>query len=88
MDFPQQRPSGHRRHCQPAIKEAHLWTADSADRDLRDDKWTSQDLTPAASKRALTAPITTPESGYRAYLAEIVLTSHRATTTSFPLKPG
>src|SRR4030095_7175011 len=57
------------------IKEAHLWTADSSDRDLRDDKWTSKDLKPREGNRAVTATLSTPDSGYRAYLAEVVLTS-------------
>jgi PhoPQ-activated pathogenicity-related protein len=57
------------------IKEAHLWTADSTDRDLRDDKWSSEDIKPKEGNRAVTASLSTPETGYRAYLAEIVLTS-------------
>jgi PhoPQ-activated pathogenicity-related protein len=57
------------------VKSARLWTADSTDRDLRDDKWTSQEIKPKEGNRAATVSVTTPASGYRAYLAEVVLTS-------------
>jgi len=59
---------------QPA-KEVHLWTADSADRDFRDDNWTSQQIKAKGGNRTASASVSTPENGYRAYLAEVVLTS-------------
>jgi len=59
---------------QPA-KAFRLWTADSTDRDFRNDKWTSQDIKATEGNRTAIATLTTPETGYRAYLAEAVLTS-------------
>lgn len=58
-----------------ATKRIRLWTADSSDRDFRDNEWTSRDLeiTPGSSKAA--TEIATPKSGYRAYLVEAVLTT-------------
>jgi len=57
------------------IKEARLWTADSEDRDFRNDKWTSREIKPKGGNRSLSAVVETPTAGYRAYLAEVVLTS-------------
>jgi PhoPQ-activated pathogenicity-related protein len=57
------------------IKEAHLWTADSTDRDLRDDKWTSENIPAKGGSQTFSASVSTPESGYRAYLAEVLLTT-------------
>jgi len=59
---------------QPA-KSIRLWTADSEDRDFRNDTWTSSELAikPGSSKAA--AAVETPAKGYRAYLAEVVLTA-------------
>jgi len=59
---------------QPA-KEVRVWTADSADRDFRDDKWSSQEIKAKGGNRTASASVPTPENGYRAYLAEVVLTS-------------
>jgi PhoPQ-activated pathogenicity-related protein len=56
-------------------KEARLWTADSADRDFRDNSWSSRPLkiTPGSSKARTT--IEKPSKGYRAYMGELVLTA-------------
>ena len=52
-----------------------LWTADSTDRDFRNDHWTSRALSmPSGSSRA-SAEIASPASGYRAFLAEVTLTA-------------
>src|SRR5256714_7714560 len=59
---------------QPA-KEIRLWTADSEDRDFRNDKWSSKEIKAKGGNRAASASVDTPETGYRAYLAEVVLTS-------------
>jgi len=59
---------------QPA-KSVRLWTADSEDRDFRDDKWTSQEIKAKGGNRTASASINTPANGYRAYLAEVTLTS-------------
>jgi len=56
-------------------KEIRIWTADSTDRDFRDDKWSSQELKAKGGNRAASASVGTPENGYRAYLAEVTLTS-------------
>jgi PhoPQ-activated pathogenicity-related protein len=59
---------------QPA-RQIRLWTANSTDRDFRNDKWTSQEIKASDGQRAATPAVATPESGYRAYLAEVLLTS-------------
>lgn len=59
---------------QPAT-QITLWTTDSTDRDFRDDKWTSQPIKTKAANHAASASIDTPQTGYRAYLAEVLLTS-------------
>jgi PhoPQ-activated pathogenicity-related protein len=59
---------------QPA-RSIRLWTASSADRDFRESQWTSKDLPVKKGSAEATALVPTPPSGYRAYMAEIVLTS-------------
>lgn len=59
---------------QPA-KAALLWTADSADRDFRKDQWTSRVLKVESGSSRAAAEIEKPESGYRAFLGEVTLTS-------------
>ncbi len=59
---------------QPA-RQVLLWTADSQDRDFRDDKWSSREVKTKGSNRSASVSVSTPETGYRAYLAEVVLTS-------------
>jgi PhoPQ-activated pathogenicity-related protein len=56
-------------------KRIRLWTADSTTRDFRKQKWTSQDLPLKAGSNEAEAKVELPEKGYRAYLAEIVLTA-------------
>lgn len=51
----------------------HLWTANSADRDFRDEVWHSRPLAASANRRRLTAEVQTPTAGYRAYFVEAVL---------------
>ena len=58
-----------------AAKAALLWTADSADRDFRKDYWSSRALTVEPGSSRASAEIEKPESGYRAYLGEVTLTS-------------
>ena len=57
------------------VKSIRLWTADSLDRDFRDETWHSRELqvTPGSSQVATQVP--TPDIGYRAYFIEVVLTS-------------
>ena len=59
---------------QPA-KSIRLWSADSTDRDFRDDQWSSRELPIQSGSSRAVAQISTPEHGYRAYLGEVVLTS-------------
>ena len=59
---------------QPA-KAAILWTADSADRDFRKDRWSSRSLTVESGSSRASAEIEKPESGYRAFLGEVTLAS-------------
>lgn len=46
-----------------------LWTANSSDRDFRDDKWADTELR-AESRTHLVARVQTPKAGFRAYLVE------------------
>jgi PhoPQ-activated pathogenicity-related protein len=55
------------------LKAARLWTADSADRDLRDDKWKSRRLWLRGDHRDLTADLALPGKGYRAAMIEVEL---------------
>jgi PhoPQ-activated pathogenicity-related protein len=57
---------------QPA-KAIRLWTAESTDRDFRNDKWTSRELEMRGNQAS--TEVATPTKGYRAYLMEAVLTS-------------
>ena len=59
---------------QPA-KNIRLWTADSDIRDFRKATWTSRELEVKPGGGGAEATIETPEKGYRAYLAEVVLTA-------------
>jgi len=59
---------------QPA-KAALLWTADSTDRDFRNDHWTSRPLTVQSGSSRASAEVEKPETGYRAFLGEVTLTS-------------
>ena len=59
---------------QPA-KSVRLWTADSTDRDFRNDQWTSSELEIKPGSAQATGQVEVPEKGYRAFLAEVLLTS-------------
>jgi PhoPQ-activated pathogenicity-related protein len=54
-------------------KAIRLWTAESTDRDFRDDKWTSRELEMVGNQAK--TEVATPTQGYRAYLMEAVMTS-------------
>jgi PhoPQ-activated pathogenicity-related protein len=56
-------------------KSVRLWTAESSDRDFRNDKWTSRELEISAGGKQATAAVETPPAGYRAFFGEAVLTS-------------
>jgi PhoPQ-activated pathogenicity-related protein len=59
---------------QPA-KAALLWTAESSDRDFRNDRWSSSALTIEPGSSRARTEIQKPSSGYRAYLGEVTLAS-------------
>lgn len=50
-----------------------LWTADSADRDFRNDKWSSRDLDIKPGSSIADADVEKPAAGYRAFMGEVVL---------------
>ncbi|MGD0537330.1 MAG: PhoPQ-activated protein PqaA family protein [Verrucomicrobiota bacterium] len=56
------------------VRKFTLWTADSTDRDFRDDKWTSRELAVEPGNQA-TTEVARPGTGYRAYLGEATLVS-------------
>ncbi len=58
----------------PPARSIRLFTCDSADRDFRDDLWTSRVLQGTASSRA-EGRASVPAQGYRACLAEVTLVS-------------
>lgn len=53
----------------PAAKAFRLWTADSPDRDLRNDRWSSVAI-PSNPGHTASAKIERPADGHRAYLME------------------
>jgi PhoPQ-activated pathogenicity-related protein len=58
-----------------AARRALVWVADSADRDFRDERWTSRDLPLTDADRCAEFTVARPDSGYRAYLIEFVFTT-------------
>lgn len=56
-------------------KEIRLWTAESTDRDFRDEKWSPRVLATESGSTRASATIERPERGYRAFLGEVLLTS-------------
>ena len=59
---------------QPANK-VRLWTANSADRDFRDEKWTSRELEIQPGSSQASADVSKPAAGFTAFLAEVELTA-------------
>lgn len=59
-----------------------LWTADSPDRDFRNDKWSNRKLEVQSGSTRAVATIDKPDQGYRAFLAEVEVPSR----TGPPLK--
>jgi PhoPQ-activated pathogenicity-related protein len=58
----------------PAAKSFRLWTADSPDRDLRNDRWSSVEVPSNPGSKAA-AEIARPATGFRAYLMEAEFTT-------------
>ena len=63
----------------PAAKTFRLWTADSPDRDLRNDRWSSVKV-PSNPGRKASATVERPAQGYRAYLMEAEFTTKAGQT--------
>jgi PhoPQ-activated pathogenicity-related protein len=59
---------------QPASR-VRLWTSHSADRDFRDEKWTSRKLEIQPGSSQATADVPKPAAGFTAFLAEVELTA-------------
>lgn len=53
-----------------AVRAAYLWTADSGDRDFRDEVWSSSDLD-APDNTSVSATVEFPESGFRAFYIDL-----------------
>jgi PhoPQ-activated pathogenicity-related protein len=62
-------------HVNRSAKSIRLWTADSADRDFRNDKWSSQELEVKPGSAIADTKVAKPASGYRAFMGEVVLTN-------------
>lgn len=56
-------------------KAIHLWTADSTDRDFRNDRWSNKNLEVKPGSSIADSNIEKPASGYRAFMGEVVLTN-------------
>jgi PhoPQ-activated pathogenicity-related protein len=60
-----------RLHASPDILvDAAIWSADSKDRDFRDEKWAATNIS-IGDKSEITAEIKLPESGYRAFYVDL-----------------
>jgi PhoPQ-activated pathogenicity-related protein len=58
-------------------KAINVWTADSTDRDFRNDKWSSKDLEIKPGSSIADTDIEKPADGYRAFMGEVILTNSR-----------
>ncbi len=58
-----------------SAKRIRLWTANSKDRDFRDDKWSSRDLEIQPGSANATAEVPRPATGFTAFMAEVELVS-------------
>jgi PhoPQ-activated pathogenicity-related protein len=59
---------------QPATK-VRLWSSHSADRDFRDEKWTSRELEMQSGSSQAKADVPMPAAGFTAFFAEVELTA-------------
>jgi len=64
-------------HSNQKAKAIRLWTAHSADRDFRNDAWSSQDLDVQGGSSHAETTIEKPGEGYRASMLEVELTTPR-----------
>jgi PhoPQ-activated pathogenicity-related protein len=56
-------------------KAIRLWTAESSDRDFRNEKWRSRDLEIQPGSSTAEVQVEMPATGFRAFLGEVELTS-------------
>lgn len=63
-----------------SVKKIRLWSANSKDRDFRDDKWSSRELEVRPGSALASAEVPKPDAGFTAFMAEIELTSPRGET--------
>jgi PhoPQ-activated pathogenicity-related protein len=68
------KPHLHVKVNRPA-KAIRVWTADSTDRDFRNDQWTSKNLEVKPGSSVADADVQKPASGYRAFMGEVTLTN-------------
>ena len=61
-------------------KAIRLWTAQSKDRDFRDDPWTSRELPLGGDRQSAHADVAKPAAGFTAFLAEIELPTPQGDT--------
>jgi hypothetical protein len=57
------------------ITKVRLWTVHSADRDFRDENWTSRELELQPGSSQARADVPKPAAGFTAFLAEVELTA-------------
>lgn len=55
------------------ILEARLLQADSPERDMREARWESREIPLSAGEKRMAASVESPETGFRAFLVELVL---------------
>ena len=56
-------------------KAIRLWTADSTDRDFRNDRWTNRELEVKPGSAIADSDMEKPATGYRAFMGEVILTN-------------
>ncbi len=62
-------------HVNRSAKGIRLWTADSEDRDFRNDRWSSKDLEVKPGSALADTEVAKPATGYRAFMGEVTLTN-------------
>ena len=62
-------------HVNRSAKGIRLWTADSTDRDFRNDRWSSKDLEVKPGSAVADTDIEKPATGFRAFMGEVILTN-------------
>ena len=58
-----------------SAKSIRLWTADSTDRDFRDDRWSNRELEVKPGRAVADTALEKPATGYRAFMGEVILTN-------------